>query len=90
MKRKGLFIVFVAIMMFVAVCLTACNRQIIDVNYKFTKAHICIDNEWIDVDVDKWRDYEGEQIQLTLKDSTVMIIHSRDCILYNGTLPKGE
>lgn len=35
-------------------------------------------------------DYDGEQLQLILTNGTVMIIHSRDCILYNGTLPTAE
>ena len=44
------------------------------------------------VNIKDERDYykSGEQLQLILTDGTVMIIHSRDCILYNGTLPTAE
>lgn len=83
-------LVTIVMLLLAVMCFTACNKTVIDVNYKFTKAYICVGDEWIDVDVDKWNDYEGEQIQLKLKDGTVLIVHSSDCILYNGTLPKGE
>ena len=83
-------IVAIAIIVIIMICLTACNKTVFDTKLKFTKAHICVDGEWFDVDVDKWCDYEGEQIQLILTDGTVIVIHSRDCILYNGTLPTAE
>ena len=83
-------IVAIAIIVIIMICLTACNRTVFDTKYKFEKAHIRVNDVWFDVDVDKWCDYDGEQLQLILTDGTVMIIHSRDCILYNGTLPTAE
>lgn len=72
-------------------CLSGCNKQMMDFNYKFDKARINMGDEWIDVDLKKWTDYEdGDQLQLTLEDGTVMVVHSMNCILYKGTLPGGE
>ena len=72
-------------------CLAGCNKQIIDLNYKFTNAYVKIGDEWVDLELNSWTDYEdGEQIQLTLKDGTVMIVHSANCILYKGELPEVE
>jgi hypothetical protein len=69
---------------------TACNYQILDFNYKFTHAYVNIDGVWTDLEIKSWLDYEGEQIQLTLEDGTVMIVHSLNCILYEGELPHPE
>lgn len=89
MKNNKRFII-IAVLLIAAVSMAACNRTVFDTKYKFTKAHIRINDKWLDVDVKSWRDYEGEQIQLILTDGTTMIIHSRDCILYKGTLPTEE
>ena len=69
-------------------CLSGCNQQLIDLNYEFNRAHVKVGNEWKDVSVKTWSDYEGEQLQLTLQDGTVLVVHSANCILYNGTLPR--
>lgn len=65
--------------------------KVVDLNLKFDKARINMGDEWIDVDLKKWTDYEdGDQLQLTLEDGTVMVVHSMNCILYKGTLPGGN
>lgn len=84
-------IIAIIIMVCILSIFTACNYQVFDLNYKYTNAYVQIGNEWVDLKIDKWRDYEdGEQIQLTLKDGTVMLVSSINCILYDGELPKGE
>lgn len=88
-KSTKIMVVATIIVIFV-LCLTACNKTVFDTKYKFEKAHIRINDEWFDVNVSKWNDYEGEQIQLILTDGSVIVIHSRDCILYNGTLPTSQ
>ena len=90
MTKSTKIMLVIAIIVIIALCLTACNKTIFDTKYKFEKAHIRVNDVWFDVDVDKWCDYDGEQLQLILTNGTVMIIHSRDCILYNGTLPTAE
>lgn len=88
---KNIKIMIIAIILIIAIfAFTACNKTIIDTKYKFEKAHIRINDEWFDVNVSKWNDYDGEQIQLILTDGSVIVINSRDCILYNGTLPTAE
>lgn len=87
MKKK--LLALLAIVTVGLSCMTGCNKQLIDWNYKFDKARVNIGGEWVDFDLKTWTDYEdGEQIQLTLKDGTVMVVHSANCILYPGTLPK--
>lgn len=85
MKR---FLAIVTTLILSMMCLTGCNQQLFDTNYEFRKAYVKIGDEWKDVSVKTWGDYEGEQLQLILQDGTVLVVHSANCILYNGTLPR--
>lgn len=68
-----------------ALCLglTGCgNRQLIDMNYKFNKAIIQLQNgEVVEVEVRSWNDYDGEQLQVTSTDGTVYLTSSYNCTL---------
>lgn len=88
MKMKK-FILIIALLFTIvlAIPVAGCNRQVIDLNYKFSRASVYINGEWKDLAIKTWSDYEGEQLQLTLKDGTVLIVHSANCILYEGELP---
>lgn len=84
MNKKIAIILLIVAM---AVMFTACNKEVFDVKYKFTNAYVKVGEDWIDVEVKTWTDFECEQIQITLKDGTVLVVNSMNCILYNGTLP---
>ena len=90
MTKSTKIIVVIAIIIIIAVCLTACDNHSYDTNYTYNKAHIRVNDVWFDVDVDKWREFSDEQMVLILIDGTEIMIHSRDCILYSGTLPTVE
>ena len=84
MKKFILSLLLVCVACLSAVALGGCNKQIFDFNYSFTKAWICVGGEWELYEISKWTDYEdGEQIQITLKDGTVMLVHAVNCILIN-------
>ncbi len=83
---KKLIIIMLVIVLLVLV-LCACNKQIIDLKLKFDHAYVKIGDEWKTVELKKWNDYEGEQLQLILKDGTTLLVSSMNCILYQGTLP---
>ena len=88
MKKKFLVLILTLMLACLSV-LGGCNMQMIDLNLYFTNAYVKIGEEWVDFEISTWRDYEnGEQIQLTLADGTVFIVHSANCILYNGNLPR--
>lgn len=65
--------------------LTGCeeyNYDYFDTVYKYNKAVILLQNgDVIEVDVLKWADYDGEQIQVTAKDGTVYLTSSFNCTL---------
>ncbi len=90
MKRKHLvtIAVLIALLVLTVMVLTACNKQILDFNLKFDRAYVKIGDEWKDVAIKSWNDYDGEQIQITLQDGTVILTSSVNCILYKGELPK--
>ena len=97
MKNWKLILCFVMIIIMIALValgLSGCNKnagynkQFFDFNYKYTNAYIKIGDEWKDVKIKAWTDYEdGDQLQLVLEDDTVLLVHSMNCILYIGTLP---
>lgn len=90
MKRKHLMTmtILIALLALTVIVLTACNKQILDLNLKFDRAYVKIGDEWKDVAIKLWNDYDGEQIQITLQDGTVILTSSVNCILYKGELPK--
>lgn len=63
MKRK--YLIFLLLIGFV---LTGCgNKKLIDFTNTFEYAQIRLpDGQIIKGKVDKWRDYEGEQLQITI------------------------
>lgn len=65
--------------------LSGCNKQVFDFNYQFTKVHLHEADKC--VEIEKWNDYEGEQIQVILKDGTVMLVSSNNADLINGNCP---
>ena len=84
-------IVAIAIIIIIALCLEACdNNYSYDTDYTYNKAHIRVNDVWFDVDIYKWREFSTGQMVLVLIDGTEIMIHSRDCILYSGTLPTSE
>lgn len=84
MKKFILSLLVALVVGISAIGFSGCNKQLVDLNYKFTQAWICVGGEWELYDIKKWTDYEdGEQIQITLKDGTVMLVHAVNCILIN-------
>ena len=72
--KKIIWLVFVLVLL-----MTGCsyNRQIIDVDYKYTRAVI---KELGDVEVTSWRDYEDGMVQLKDKNGRVYYTHGSNVI----------
>lgn len=85
-------IILVLMLVFSILFLTSCDREIgfVDPNNRFTNAYVKIGEDWVDVEIKAWGDYQGDQTKLTLKDGTVLVVHSVNCILYKGELPKEQ
>lgn len=61
--------------------LTGCNYQVFDVKYTFNYAYC--DYEYLpkEIKINKWSDYDGEQIQIIDDSDNVLLISSYHCIL---------
>lgn len=73
-------LILAVLMLFV---ITGCNAQLIDTNYKFDTVHIYETGKCYKIKT--WRDYDNsDQLQVTLEDGTVLLLHSADCALVHG------
>lgn len=69
------------VMLLLLLFTTGCNQQIIDFNYTFDKAICNIGNEIKEIKIDKWNDYDGEQLQIIDDKGNVYLISSYNCTL---------
>ena len=78
MKSK----ILCAFLIAVVFVLTACNYQVIDLQYNFNYVYIQLQNgELIEGKVESWTDYEdGEQLQVTI-DGVTYLTNSYNCTL---------
>lgn len=77
---KKLMAIVLAVVMLLS--LSACNKQIIDMNYTFNYAIIQLPNgEIIEGKVQSWTDFEdGDQIQVKI-DGVTYLVHSANIVL---------
>ena len=78
MLRK---IIIIAMLIVLIAVLTGCNATIIDTNFTYNYGYIKMPNgEVIEGKVEKWCDYEGEQLQVVIGDKTYLT-SSFNCVL---------
>ena len=86
MKRKTFAefgLVIILIVGFIAYSIFG-NKQLIDLNNKFEYAIILLPNGKIkEGPISKWKDYDGEQLQVIFKDGEVHLTTSARCELIN-------
>ena len=64
------------------ICLSSCNKTIVDTTYTFDKAIIHLGEEYITIKVKSWTYYQdGDQIQVTADDGTIYLVHSSNITL---------
>lgn len=75
-------IVALLIIVLVGIFASSCNRQMVDLTYKYDRAIIELPNgEVIEGDVESWRDYaDGDQIQVKI-NGVQYLVHSSDIVL---------
>lgn len=77
MKKLLVIILAVAI----ALCLCACNYTLLDTQYHFDSAVIRLpDGEIVSGNVERWADYDGEQLQITI-DGITYLVHANNATL---------
>lgn len=80
-NKKFITVLGVTILLISTVLLSGCNKQIIDLEFNYDKAICQIGNEVKEIEIDKWKDYEGEQLQIKDKDGNTYLISSYNCTL---------
>lgn len=81
---RGLTIVlFIAMVVIIACMCSGCgNTQLIDTVYTYDRAIIEMPGgNVIEVDIKRWGDYDGEQLQIVAEDGTVYLVSSFNCVL---------
>lgn len=60
------------------------NKQVIDTVYTYDYAILELPNgEVVEGNVENWRDYEGDQLQIKI-DGKIYLVHSSDAVLINN------
>lgn len=72
--------VAIIILAIVIVLLTGCNYQIIEFKYTYNKAICNYDGDKFELVIDKWTDYDGEQLQV-ISNGKVYLISANKCYL---------
>ncbi len=63
----------IIVLSLIIVLLTGCNKQIIDLDYTYDKVICNYDGDKFVLNIDKWTDYEGEQIQVKSNGKTYLL-----------------
>lgn len=81
--KKAFWFGIIAVAVILILCLLAgCNQTVFDTVYKFDRAIIEMPGgEVIEVEIQQWGDYDGEQLQIIAKDGTVYLVSSNNCVL---------
>lgn len=62
--------------------LTGCgNKDIWDLNYTYDYAECYLNGEYQKYEIEKWKDYDGEQIQIKAEDGNLYLLSMNYCRL---------
>lgn len=63
----------IIVLSLIIVLLTGCNKQILDFDYTYDKVVCNYDGDKFILNIDKWSDYDGEQIQVKSNGKTYLL-----------------
>lgn len=66
-------IIIIAIAILILCGLTDSNKQVFDFDYTFNEIVCNYDGDKFELKIDKWTDYEGEQIQVKSNGKTYLL-----------------
>lgn len=73
---------FVFVIVIFAAMLCGCNYQMVDMTATYDYAIISMPDGTVEkVEVKRWKDYEGEQLQIEAEDGTIYLTNSFNCLL---------
>lgn len=77
-KLKYIFILFIC-----TIFLTGCNYQVIDMEYNYNKIVCNYNGDSFELEIDKWTDYDGEQIQV-ISNGKTYLLSANCCYMIRG------
>lgn len=85
LKNKNVMMAIVTILVMILILLgvTGCNKQVFDFDLTYDKAICNIGGEYKEIKLSKWKDYDGEQLQLKDKEGNTYLVNSVNCALMN-------
>lgn len=83
MKAKRGHILTALLLLVMLVLVTGCNKQIFDTTYSYDYAYCDYQNDKVptEMQIKKWNDYDGEQLQIIDEDGNVWLVNSTRCVL---------
>ena len=82
MKNKK-FLLIIILFLLIGL-LTGCNYQMIDLEYEYDKIICNYNGDKFELEIDKWCDYEGEQIQVVSNRKTYLL-SANNCYMVKGS-----
>lgn len=81
-KIGAIAIILAAVLFIALMVLSSCNKQLIDITYKFDKAIVYLPNgDVVEGKLTSWNDYENsDQIQVKI-DGKTYLVHSTNVVL---------
>lgn len=80
MKRKIIALLLVVLALVCLLC--SCNRQIIDITYKYNYAYVELPSgEVVEGKLDSWFDYEDSDVVQVVIDGTSYLTHYENVVL---------
>lgn len=76
-KRNLLYVMILAALVLFT---TGCNKQIFDFKYTYDKIICNYNGDKFELKIDKWNDYDGEQIQV-VSDNKTYLLSANNCYL---------
>ena len=75
-------IIIAVLILCVMLSLIGCNKTIIDTKYTFDYALVSFpDGNTGRIEIESWKDYDGEQIQIKSTDGTTYLFHADNVVL---------
>ena len=73
MKKTIMIIEIFCLLIILLIIMTGCNYQFIDLEYNYKKAVCNYDGDKFTLEINKWTDYDGEQLQVISNGKTYLI-----------------
>lgn len=62
------------------ILLTGCNKQVFDFDYEYDKIYCDYNGNKFELKIDKWTDYDGEQLQVK-SDGKTYLLSANNCYM---------